>query len=198
MNTDPKPTRRWYDGPSDTTKFIETLSAFPEDAQSVICVSITRLADTQFHAHELLDQAKTLGADQVMALYQAKQKRRHYDKNPYVHTTMNYGTALPEEQRNMLMGKAIGVIRITLEYFSLCNKFRTLPELPVISRLAEESIHKGDAVAHASLGEMRAIFLRSKGHKTNAAMEDKTAKTKNAQALIDEDRIYGDTPPPPT
>jgi len=198
MSNPQQPKRRWYDIHSDTAKFIETISVFPNDVQSIVCNALTHMADVEFHASELIHRYKSIGKERVLALYQSKKKRRKYDQNPFVHTTMNYGAILSDEQRTILMAKATEVIYVTLEYFGLCTTFETQPELSEITRLAEETIQNGGKSARAYLAEVKTVFQKTKTQKTDVTdvkvekdvpKKPDTLPKSDLQQRVDDDRI---------
>ena len=94
----------------------------------------------------------------MLALYQSKKKRRRYDKNQFVHTTMNYGVVLPDHHLRDLMKRVNVVIHFTAEYFGICKAYDTEPELEQISAVADETIKSGDKAAREYLSRIKGLF----------------------------------------
>ncbi len=163
MATHPPSARRWYDAYPDVTRFIRAIQVFPAEVQSIICKAVVEMANLEFRVEEQLNQHRSLGSEKLRAFYLARNKRRTYDQNQYVHQTMNYTAILSEENRQFLMQKANEVISLTIDYFGLCKHYQKTPSMDDVSKITEHSIQDGVSAARRYMRQVREIFNQGIG-----------------------------------
>lgn len=88
---------RWYDSNPKTNRLLEILSQIPSEAQDEISMMIINFVNLYRKTRTLEETPISIGKDRVLGLYQSEKKRRWYDTNTALLSTMNVIATLPEE-----------------------------------------------------------------------------------------------------
>ncbi len=151
---------RWYDQKPQFQQAIRIFMLFPDQVQSIIGEGIARLAEKECHAHELVKHLKSLGVAKVLALYQAKQKRRSYDNSPVVHQAMNYLTLLSDEERDDMSARIIELTGMIVNYLEHCRTIPYSPTMSEIEAITQVYVDSGADQARELLTTLKEILMR--------------------------------------
>lgn len=128
--------RRWYDKNPQASKAIRCLLALPVLFQDLVCQTLLSLAAQL--PHSTLDPLKSVGTENVLALYKARQKRRDYDQRELTHDTLSQLSVLPETKRNAMMVHINQLTDAFREYLTLCKQYQTKPNLVDVRKLLNQ------------------------------------------------------------
>ena len=128
--------RRWYDREPQASKAIRCLLAFPVVFQDVVCQTLLNLAAQL--PQNTLDPLKSVGTENILALYKAKQKRRDYDQRELTHDTLSQLGVLPETKRNTMMRHINQLTEAFRGYLKLCKQYQAKPNLVDVRKLLNQ------------------------------------------------------------
>jgi hypothetical protein len=118
---------RFYDQDPLVSKAVSLLLMLPGEVQTLTATYLSRIAEAEYRAHEMMQDTKTLGSDKILALYKSKQKKRDFDQNPAIHRALNYLMLLSEQHRQLIAHRLVGLIFHLQEYLKSCRMFSILP-----------------------------------------------------------------------
>lgn len=97
--------KRWYDSNPKTNKLLELLTPIPQGIQDEISMMIINFVNLYRKNRSLEETPISIGKERVLGLYQSEKKRRWYDNNAALLSTMNVIATLPEEDfKNLVEG----------------------------------------------------------------------------------------------
>jgi hypothetical protein len=128
--------RRWYDKNPQAAKAIRYLLAFPTVFQDVVCQTLLALAAQL--PPEALDPLKSLGTENILSLYKAKQKRRDYDQRELTHDTFSQMGVLSDARRGVMMEHIHNLTEAFRGYLKLCKQYQAQPNLIEVRKLLDQ------------------------------------------------------------
>lgn len=155
------PQQRFYDIEPSLGKAVGLLMVFPNEMQSLIAQGVSRIAEQEFKAKNLMQDLKSLGSDIVMSLHKSKQRKRGYDRNREVHETLNYLMILSPKQRYLISLKILGLLGTLQQYLKLCRLFSVSPPKAMVATLVETYVKNGEQEAQVYLKAIETELLRT-------------------------------------
>lgn len=152
---------RFYEKNPTVHKAVTLLFKFPPDIRSVLAKGFCAIAETEFDAHLIIKDFKRLGAEKVLALYKAQQKRREYDNDPYLSKAMNYLMILNPDQQFFLSIKLLDLIQVVRDFMILCKKHAMSIQLGMIEKIASTYVHFGLKEAEDFLLNAKVLMERA-------------------------------------
>lgn len=134
---------RFYEKNPTVKQAVTTLLGFPEDIRSVLAKGMCAIAENDFSAHIRIRDLKSLGKEKVLALYKATQKRRDYDRDPYLSRAMNYLMILEPPDQFFLAVKVNDLIHVVGEFVNLCKQYAQKVQLAIVERITGIYVHCG-------------------------------------------------------
>jgi hypothetical protein len=151
--------KRFYETHPITAQAVELLFKFPISFQLIIGKGICIIAEREFKGLELLQSYKSLGADKVLAMYKAKRKLRHYDKEPILHEAMLYLFLLSPENQVLISKKIIHLSGYMEKYLQLCLAHKQPPILFQAEELSDTYVTMGEEEANKLLSTLESEFI---------------------------------------
>lgn len=134
---------RFYEKNPAVNQAVTNLFSFPADIRSVMAKGMCAIAEADFNAHIHIQDLKSLGKDKVLALYKSQDKRREYDKDPYLSKAMNYLMILESSNQFFLALKVNDLIGVVQEFISLCKEYAQTVQLEIIERITNVYVRCG-------------------------------------------------------
>ena len=134
---------RFYDQDPLVSQAVSLLLMLPGEIQTMAADCLSRIAEAEYRADELVRDAKTLGSDKILALYKSKQKKREYDKNPSIHRALNYLMLLTEQNRQLISYRIVGLISHLQAYLKSCRMFSILPTIEQMTEVCNTFLKLG-------------------------------------------------------
>lgn len=134
---------RFYEKNPTVNQAVTNLLSFPTDIRSVMAKGMCAIAEADFNAHIHIKDLKSLGKDKVLALYKSQDKRREYDKDPYLSKAMNYLMILDPSNQFFLALKVNDLIGMVQEFISLCNDYAQTVQLEIVERITNIYVRCG-------------------------------------------------------
>lgn len=138
---------RFYDQDPLLSQAVGLLLVLPGEVQTLTADSISRIAEAEYRTNELIQDAKTLGSDKILALYKSKQKKRDYDQNPAIHRALTYLMLLSNENRRLIAHRIVGLISHLQEYLKSCRMFSILPTFEQMQDVSNAYLKLGPEAA---------------------------------------------------
>lgn len=149
---------RFYEKNPTVKQAVTTLLKFPDDIRSVLAKGMCAIAETDFNAHIRIRDLKSLGKEKVLALYKAEQRRRDYDKDPYLSRALNYLMILEPPDQFFLAVKVNDLINVVQDFMVLCRQYAQKIQIAVVERLTGIYVHGGLNEAEDLLNVIHAKF----------------------------------------
>lgn len=171
MTDEKASTSRWYDKRPSLSLSINLLAKCPFELQTIVGEGMSKMAQKQFQAADLLSSVKSLGADKTMGLYKAKRKQRSYDKNPAFHHAMNCLYVLKHEHQDFMAAQILELMDMIHDYFRACRLYGGISSTEDVAKLTHVFVENGNPAARALLTDLKRHLMQNieahLDHKTN-------------------------------
>ncbi len=157
--------RRWYDREPQAARAIRYLLAFPVVFQDVVCQTLLSIA-AQLPS-DALEPLKSLGTENILALYKAKQKRRDYDQRALTHDTFSQLGSLPNAKRLTMTRHIHHLTDAFRGYLKLCKHYQARPNLIEVRKLLSQYQTSGTPACESLLQEFKDQWEHQKLLKTS-------------------------------
>jgi hypothetical protein len=163
--------RRWYDRNAKISKSIELFETCPVEFQAIVADGMAKLAEKEFHAHELIKTFRSLGPEKVLAMFKAKNRRRKYDQDPTSHKAITYLGILSEENQLLMANQLIELITCIYDYLSHCKEYFCSPNIDDVNTVKNTYIHHGIPATKDFLNTLRKELQKKQKHPTSPVLE---------------------------
>jgi hypothetical protein len=171
---------RWYDSRPPVNRSLSLIVKFPEPLQAPIAEGTIFIADKRFKAEKKMQNLKSLGSKQVMALYKTDKKQRQTDKCPHLFRLCRYLMILPQEKGDDLSEKMTRLMYLIGRYIRHCQAQSQGTDVSVAKELITVFTTKSEHAAKTILTELE--------HTAETRLE--TLQTYKAlTAIFSEDRL---------
>lgn len=150
---------RFYEKNPTVKKAVNLLFKFPFNVRSVLAKELCAIAESDFNAHVMIRDFKSLGKEKVLALYKSEQGRRHYDKDPNLSRAMNYLMILSPSDQFFLASRLMDLIHLVRDFMVICKKYGQGIQLALIERLTETYVRYGLNEAAETLEKVRVKYM---------------------------------------
>lgn len=164
--------QRFYDREPVVSQAVELIFAFPEPIQEIVALGLSQIANQEFRANELMNNVKSMGSENVLAMFKSKRRRRAYDNNQITHQAMNHLFILPNDKRIFVSEKVVELVRFVEELIRITNRNSATVDLEAVRRIVEAYVQFGPEESRRFLEAVRAQFLRSLGADEVVVSED--------------------------
>jgi hypothetical protein len=177
---------RWYDTRPLMNNAIQLLEAFPSQILSILALGLSQMAESQFQVSELIRRLKSLGVEQVSALYKAQSKRRKGDQNQAFHQAMNQLRILPHESQDYMALRVFEIVQHLQDYLTLCKRFERSALEAEIQQLVSLYAVRHSAGVEPFLKQFELYLTKQRGLSTLSPDTD-------ANSLFPKERSESDT-----
>lgn len=155
--------QRFYDKEPVVSRAVELIFQFPEPIQEIVALGLSQIANREFRAHELVHNVKSMGSENVLAMFKSKRRRRTYDANQIVHQAMIHLFVLPMDKRVFVSEKVVELVGYVEELIQHTSRNPATVDLKSVSQIVEIYVHFGPDESRQFLDAVRAQFLHSLG-----------------------------------
>jgi hypothetical protein len=99
-----------------------------------------------------------LGKEKIMALHQARKKRRSYDQDAHLAEIVNTFFVLPEDAQEGLAKDFVEFTELVVEYMATCDSFELAPSEQELVRMRDAFVESGAAAVRSYLHEIHQPF----------------------------------------
>lgn len=117
--------KRWYYQYKHLTQLLELTRQFPEPLQKQVGLSLTLFVKKAYERLSLSQELKNMGAEKVLGLYMAQQKRRWSDRIPELHYALKFLATTPPD---ILKGCDVLCVEVVAYINSQMNQKRAVDQ----------------------------------------------------------------------
>lgn len=154
---------RWHDNRGELSEAMDLLESIPPEVRPHVAEALAKRVYQQFQAGEILWGLKSLGRDKIMALHQARKKRRSYDKDVHLSEIATTFFMLSEDVQETFAKDFLEFTGLVVEYLANCDSFELV--------LSEEEL---DCMRDAFV-EFGADAVRTYLHQIHQSVYDRLA-----------------------
>jgi len=151
---------RFYEKNPTVKQAVTLLFKFPPDVRSILARGFCAIAESDFDAHIVIKDFKRLGKEKVLALYKSAQKRREYDRDPYLTKAMNYLMILNPDQQFFISVKLLDLIHVVRDFMVVCKQHAVRLQLAMVEKITHMYVHCGRKEAEEFLTTSQNLFER--------------------------------------
>jgi hypothetical protein len=145
---------RWHDNRGELSEAIDLLESIPIEVRPYIADALTKRVYQQFQAGEILWGLKSLGRDKIMALHQARKKRRSYDKDVHLAEIATTFFMLSEDVQEVFAKDFLEFTGLVVEYMANCDSFELVLSEEELARMRDTFVESGAAAVQAYLHQI--------------------------------------------
>lgn len=180
--------KRFYDQEPTVLRAVELLLIFPRELQALIADGISTLAERNFKISVLVKELKTLGTENVLALYKARQRKRAYDQVPAVHKAINELMILTPVDRVFLSRKVLGLMHHLQDYLIACKEHGSSPSPVTIRETVAIYVQHGSPETTRHLQSVQAVLI-SEGSQLRPVERRPATSPLNGMEVIQDEAV---------
>lgn len=164
---------RYYDADKTVVNAVEIIFLFPIYIQEIIARGLSLIAVKDF---KLDMKLRMIGADNVLALYKSKLKRRKTDSNQNLHNAVNHLRLLAPEERKLVAEKIIDLAGHIDFYLTDCEILDIKSKTKDVTEIRDKYIKQGPEKALEYVNRIRedVINIRQRTLRTEVSFDGGT------------------------